>query len=141
MAENKTRPTRVSVEGFIAKIKDAERRRDCETLVRLMRKATGEKPVMWATMIGFGNIHYRYASGREGDCFAMGFASRRPDLVLYIMTGVDQQKELLRKLGKHKLGKCCLYVRRLADVDMQVMQRLISICARETRKNPGSLCS
>ncbi|MGQ0429393.1 MAG: DUF1801 domain-containing protein [Gammaproteobacteria bacterium] len=141
MAENKTKPTRVSVDGFIAKIKDAERREDCDTLVTMMKKATGEKPVMWGTMIGFGNYHYKYASGHEGDCFMMGFASRKPDLVLSIMNGPERQKELLAKLGKHKLGKCCLYIRRLSDVDTKVVEKLVATCAREMKKSPGGLCS
>jgi hypothetical protein len=141
MAENKTKPTRVSVEGYIAKIKDAERRKDCETLVRLMKKATGEKPVMWGSMVGFGQYHYRYASGHEGDCFTMGFASRKPELVLYIVNGLERQKELLTKLGKHRTGKSCLYIRRLADVDSRVVERLIADSAREIRKGHVLPCS
>lgn len=134
MAENKTKPTRVSVEGIIAKIKDEERRRDCRTLLALLGRATGEKPVMWGSMVGFGQMHYRYASGHEGDCFKMGFASRRPDLVLYVTCGPQRHAALLEKLGKHKLGKSCLYIRRLADVDGGVLEKLIAACAREMKR-------
>lgn len=141
MAENKTKPTRAGVETYISKIKDAERRRDCETLVRLMKKATGEMPVMWGSMVGFGQYHYRYASGHEGDCFTMGFASRKPELVLYIMNGLERQKELLARLGKHRTGKSCLYIRRLADVDARVVERLIGHSAREIRKGRFTPCS
>jgi hypothetical protein len=141
MAENKTKPSKASVTGVIAKIKDPERRKDCETLVRMMKKATGEKPVMWATMIGFGNHHYKYESGHEGDCFLMGFASRKPDLVLYLMNWNEKNKARLAGFGRHKLGKCCLYIRRLADVDMKVLESLVVESARESRKQPGSPCS
>ncbi len=140
MAENKTKPTKVSVEGFIAKLKDPERRKDCKTVLRMMRKATGEKPVMWGTMVGFGNYHYKYESGREGDCFEMGFASRKPDLVLYIMNDYGKHKDALARLGKHKLGKCCLYIRRLSDVNTSVLEKLVTVCAREIRRD-GALCS
>lgn len=140
MAENKTKPSRVSVDGFIAKIKDDERRKDCEKIVKMMKKATGEKPVMWGSMIGFGQYHYQYASGHEGDCFQMGFASRKPDLVLYIMNDPGRHKALLAKLGKHKLGKCCLYIRRLAGVDRGVLEKLLAASAREMKKD-GSACS
>jgi len=140
MATNKTRPGKASVPGFIAKIKDPERRKDCETLVKMMKKATGEKPVMWATMIGFGDYHYQYESGHEGDCFLLGFASRKPDLVLYIMDWRKENHAILAKLGKHKLGKCCLYIRRLADVDLKVLEKLISTSAARSRAQPGA-CS
>jgi hypothetical protein len=141
MAENRTKPSKVSVEGFIAKIKDPERRRDCETLVKMMKKASGEKPVMWATMIGFGNYHYRYESGHEGDCFLMGFASLKPDLELYIMNWTDRNKAKLVRFGKHKLGKCCLYIRRLADIDMKALESLVAESARDSRKLSGNPCS
>lgn len=134
MAENKTRPGKASVEGFIAKIKDPEQRKDCDTLVRMMRKATGEKPVMWATMIGFGKVHYRYESGHEGDCFMVGFASRKPDLVLYVTDGSERQKKLLEKLGRHRRGKSCLYVRRLADVDVKVIEKIVADSMRKMKR-------
>lgn len=128
--EPKTKAGRASVAGFIDRIPDPERRADCRTLVRLMKAATGKPPKMWATMIGFGDYHYRYASGHEGDTFAIGFASRRPDLVLYLLCGLPRQKALLAKLGKHRKSVSCLYVRRLADVDMRVLEKLIAATVR-----------
>jgi hypothetical protein len=135
--EAKTKPGRRSVEGWVARIRDPERRKDCRTLLRLMKKATKAKPRMWATMVGFGDYHYKYASGHEGDCFQMGFASRKPDLVLYLVNGPDRQARLLSRLGKHKLGKSCLYIRRLSDVDPAVLGKLITSSAQEMRKNKG----
>lgn len=134
MAGNKTKAGMASVAGFIARIKDPERRKDCETLVRMMKKATGEKPVMWATMIGFGSIHYRYASGHEGDCFMVGFAPRKPDLVLYVLNGTARQEKLLGGLGRHKRGKSCLYIRRLADVDVKVVEKLVADSVRGMKR-------
>jgi len=134
MAENKTRPTGASVAIWLDGIRDEERRKDCATLIQMMKKATKETPRMWGTMVGFGEHHYRYESGREGDIFAMGFASRKPDLVLYLMSGPEKHSALLAKLGRHKLGKCCLYVRRLADVDSAVLGKLLAASTGEMRK-------
>ena len=130
----KTKASRASVAGVIARIGDAERRTDCKTLVRMMKKATGEAPRMWATMIGFGDYHYRYASGHEGDVFLVGFASRRPDLVIYLLCGLPAQKPLLAKLGKYRTGVSCLYVRRLADVDLRVLEKLIAVTVRHFKR-------
>jgi Domain of unknown function (DU1801) len=135
--EPKTKPSRASVEGFIAKIRDEERREDCLKLVRMMRKATGKAPRMWATMIGFGDYHYRYASGHEGDTFQVGFASRKPDLVLYFSCEGNRKDDLLAKLGKHKAGASCIYVRRLADVDERVLARLIAAAVQGTKSRRG----
>jgi hypothetical protein len=139
--EPKTRPTKESVAGFIAKIRDEERRKDCLKLVRMMKKATGKSPRMWGTMVGFGDWHYRYESGHEGDTFRLGFASRKPDLVLYVMCGPNWQDGLLAKLGKHRTGVSCLYVRRLADVDEGVLRKLIEAAARHMKRKAGSPCS
>jgi hypothetical protein len=122
----KTKAGRASVAGFIARIRDAERREDCKVLVRMMKQATGQAPRMWGSMIGFGNYHYQYASGHEGDCFLVGFASRKPDLVIYLQCGLPAVKSLLAKLGKHRTGVGCLYVRRLADVDLRVLEKLVA---------------
>lgn len=130
----KTKASRASVAAFIRRIADPERRADCRTLVRMMKKATGNSPKLWATMIGFGDFHYRYASGHEGDTFAIGFASRRPDLVLYLLCGLPRQKALLAKLGKHRKSVACIYVRRLADLDLQVLEKLINATVRHLRK-------
>ena len=129
--ENKTKPTRASVERHIAAIGDEERRRDCRKLVRMMQKATGERPRMWGSMVGFGNYHYQYPSGREGDIFEVGFASRNPDLVLYLSCGKAMEAALLAKLGKHRAGVGCLYIRRLADADERVVEKLIAATVRE----------
>ncbi len=126
----KTKAGKQSVAGFIDRIRDEERREDCKTLVRMMRKATGKSPRMWGTMIGFGDYHYRYASGHEGDVFAVGFAPRKPDLVIYLQCGLPSEKSLLAKLGKHRTGVSCLYVRRLADVDLRVLARMIAATVR-----------
>ena len=134
MAENKTRATKASVAGFLAKIGDETRRRDCETLIRLMKKATKQDPVMWGSMVGFGRYHYRYESGREGDMFIIGFASRKTDLTMYIMCGLESQPKLMAKLGKYRTGKSCLYVKKLADIDMAVLERLITASIRAMRE-------
>jgi hypothetical protein len=135
--EPTTRPTKESVTGFIARIRDEERREDCLKLVRMMKKATGKSPRMWGTMVGFGDWHYRYESGHEGDTFQLGFASRKPDLVLYVMCGPHWQDYLLAKLGKHRTGVSCLYVRRLADVDAGVLRKLIEAAARHMKRKAG----
>jgi Domain of unknown function (DU1801) len=134
--EPKTKASRASVADFINRIPDPERRADCRTLVRMMKAATGKSPKMWATMIGFGDFHYRYASGHEGDTFAIGFASRRPDLVLYLLCGLPRQQALLAKLGKHRKSVSCLYVRRLADVDLRVLKKLIAATVRWLNSRP-----
>lgn len=141
MAGNKTQATKASVEGFVAKIKDEERRQDCETLMKLMRKATGEKPVLWGSIVGFGRFHYVYESGREGDWFRMGFANRKPELVLYVMDGLEPYAAQLAKLGRHRMGKSCLYLRRLADVDRKVLGRILTTSARRIRRRRNKMCS
>jgi hypothetical protein len=142
VAELKTRPTKVSVDTFLTRIQDEARREDCRTLVRLMKRATGERPTMWGpSMVGFGNYHYRYASGHEGDCFLAGFAPRKRELTLYIMSGFDRYKALLARLGKHKTGKACLFVRRLADIDLAVLEELVSASVKHLKqlyRNPGA---
>ena len=132
--EAKTRPTGEPIESWLGRIKDEERRKDCESLLKMMRKATGERPKMWGSMVGFGDYHYQYASGHEGDCFQMGFASRKPDLVLYVMSGPERHAALLARLGRHKLCKCCVYIRRLSDVNAAVLDKLLAACARQMKK-------
>lgn len=134
MAETKTKATAASVSAFLDKITDEERRKDCKALVKIMTRVTGAKPVLWGpSIIGFGSYHYKYASGHEGDTCLVGFASRRPDLTLYIMSGFVDRAGLLRKLGKHKTAKACLYIRRLADVDLGVLEALIAASVKQTR--------
>jgi len=131
MADLKTRQTDASVEAFLGTIADDTRREECLTVAKIMEKATGAKPRMWgASIIGFGSYHYKYESGREGDWFLTGFSPRKQDLTLYIMNGVERYPALMRKLGKHKTGKSCLYIRRLSDIDLQVLEELIGQSVR-----------
>jgi hypothetical protein len=126
MAANKTRVTSVSVEAFLADVPDVRKRTDALALIDMMQAATGKKPQMWGpSIIGFGTYHYRYESGREGDSPIVGFSPRKAALVLYIVTGFKGAEPLLAKLGKHTTGKSCLYVKRLADVDMTVLRKLV----------------
>ncbi len=135
MAENKTRPTKLSVASFINSIEPAERRKDCRTLVKLMKDVTKASPKMWgSSIVGFGTYHYKYASGREGDFFLAGFSPRKNDLTLYVMAGFDRYPELMKKLGTYKTGRSCLYVKRLDDVDMKVLKRLVTGSVKYMRK-------
>ena len=116
MADNKTKPTEVSVAAFIAAIADPTRRADAKALVKLMQDAAGEKPKMWGpSIIGFGSYHYRYDSGREGDMPLIGFSPRKAASVLYGMIGSSDAKALLAKLGKHTTGKGCLHIKKLTE--------------------------
>ena len=123
---NKTQATTADVEAFLAAIPDAARREDCLRIVALMEAATGAPARMWGpAIVGFGVYHYRYESGREGDWMVTGFSPRKNDLTLYIMPGFDRYEALMARLGKHKTGKSCLYLKRLADVDMAVLETLV----------------
>jgi hypothetical protein len=136
MAENKTKPTKVSVTAFIDALTDQTRRADAKALVKLMRSASRQKPKMWGpSIIGFGSYHYRYASGREGDMPVVAFSPRKAATVLYNLTGSSDSKALLPKLGKHVTGKGCLYVKKLADVDRQVLEAMVlkSVAALRTQ--------
>lgn len=126
MTEQKTRPTSDSVTAYIANITDEPRRQDCQTLVALMQDATQYEPVMWGTMVGFGQYHYHYASGHQGDAFLSGFAARKNDLTIYIVDGFELHADLLARLGKFKHSKSCLYVKRLADIDRAVLRELVA---------------
>jgi hypothetical protein len=136
MAENKTKPTEVSVAAFIEAITDETKRADAKALVKLMQSASGEKPKMWGpSIIGFGSIHYKYESGREGDMPLVGFSPRKAASVLYGAIGFDGAEKLLAKLGKHTTGKGCLYIKKLSDVDQKVLQTLVakSLAAKHAR--------
>ena len=139
MAENKTRPTRLSVSAFIGAVADPGKRADAVALVKLMESATGEEPKMWGpSIIGFGSCHYVYESGREGDMPLVGFSPRKAATVLYLMLGSGGSDALLAQLGKHTTGKGCLYINRLADVDQQVLKVLVARCVASMRaKYPG----
>jgi len=134
MAEPKTKKTEASVSDFIAAIKDAEKQKDARVLLRLMQRATGEKPKMWGTsIIGFGDMHYRSASGREGDWFLVGFSPRAQNLTVYLMAGIKKHKPLLAKLGKHKVGMSCLYLGRFTDIDLAVLEAILERAVPEAR--------
>jgi len=126
MAENKTKPTEVSVAAFIEAITDEGKRADAKALAKLMQSASGEKPKMWGpSIIGFGSCHYKYESGREGDTPAIAFSPRKAASVLYGLIGFNGAEALLAKLGKHTTGKGCLYIKKLSDVDPKVLETLM----------------
>lgn len=126
MPENKTVPTDQSVEAFLNAVEDERKRNDSFTALELMKQVTGMQPVMWgSSIVGFGSYHYKYDSGREGDMPLTGFSPRKQNLTFYIMGGFEQYEDLLRQLGKHTLGSSCLYVKRLDDIDLPTLKRLI----------------
>jgi hypothetical protein len=126
MAENKTKPTKLSVSTFIEALADPTRRADAKVLVKLMQSATGEKPKMWGpSIIGFGSYHYKYDSGREGDMPLIGFSPRKAATVLYNMTGFSGSEALRAKLGKHAASKGCLHIKKLAEIDQKVLETLV----------------
>jgi hypothetical protein len=140
MAENKTKPTTQSVTAFIDGVTDPVRRADAKVLLKLMREASGESPKMWGpSIIGFGSCHYVYESGREGDMPLIGFSPRKAATVLYGMTGFSGSKELLAKLGKNTTGKGCLYVKKLADVDQDVLKAMAVKAVAATRARGDTL--
>ena len=126
MAANKTLPTPADAQAYLSAIEDPIRRADCQSLAALMERVSGEAPVMWgAGIVGFGSYHYRYASGREGDAPLVGFASRKGDISIYLSCEVEARAALLAQLGRHKMGKGCLYVRTLADIDLAILEQLL----------------
>ncbi|MGD0270887.1 MAG: DUF1801 domain-containing protein [Candidatus Sulfotelmatobacter sp.] len=134
MVDNKTKPTKVSVAGFINALTDPAKRADAKALVKLMQSAAGEKPKMWGpSIIGFGSHHYKYESGREGDMPLIGFSPRKAATVLYGMNASSDSKALLAKLGKYTTGKGCLYIKKLADVDQDVLKTIASKAVAATR--------
>jgi hypothetical protein len=132
MAELKTQVTKASVEKFLEGIKDERKRQDCYELLKIMKKATKAEPKMWGTsIIGFGDRHYVYESGRELDWFITGFSPRAQNLTLYMMGGFDQ--DVLKRLGKYKTGKGCLYINKLEDVDQKVLNELITRSVKKSK--------
>ena len=126
MAEQKTKPTNESVKDFLNRIPEAERREDCFAVAKMMEEITGEKPKMWGpSIVGFGSYRYKYASGREGDWPMTGFSPRKRDLTLYVMVGYERYPELMEKLGKHSHAKSCLYIKRLSDIHLPTLKKLI----------------
>ena len=134
MAELKTKPTNESVKDFLNRIPEAERREDCFALVKMMEEITGEKPKMWGpSIVGFGGYHYKYASGREGDWPMAAFSPRKKDLTVYLMMGFEKRAELMEKLGKHSHAKSCLYIRRLSDIHVPTLKKLIKVSVKDLK--------
>lgn len=134
--QNKTVPTTVDPYDYVAAIADETKRQDSEWLIETMKALTGEPPVMWGpSIIGFGNYHYVYESGREGDMLEIGFSPRKANISIYLMSGVAREEEYLAKLGKHKLGKSCLYIKRLSDVDEDVLKDMLASSLKKVRNN------
>ena len=126
MAELKTQRNDASVEEFLNAVEHEQKRKDAFAILALMQEATGEEPQMWgASIVGFGSYRYKYGSGRTGEWMLVGFSPRKQNLTLYIMPGFEQYKALLDKLGKHRTGKACLYINKLADVDQNVLKELV----------------
>lgn len=133
MAEQKNKPNDQNVNGFLDKVSDPARRSECYRMVDLMKRVTRSEPRIWGSgVVGFGNYHYKYESGHEGDCFVAGFAPRKDALTLYITAGVERFPKLLAKLGKHKAGKGCLYIKKLDDVNLTVLEDLVKQSVEHT---------
>ena len=138
-AVNKTAPTAVSVTAFINGLENETRRKDAKTALAMFKKITGEKPKMWGpTIIGFGEYHYKYESGREGDMLAVGFSPRKANMVFYVMGMLGDDEPLLKKLGKYKTGSACLYINKLDDVDLGVLEKMAAKSFRLTKKKYSS---
>ncbi|MES2654401.1 MAG: DUF1801 domain-containing protein [Bacteroidota bacterium] len=133
MAKNKTVETTASVNDFLATVTDDSRKQDCFTIVKLMEELSGFKAKMWGpAIIGCGFYHYKYASGHEGDMPLIAFSPRKNDLTIYLEASFDNKDELLERLGKHKTGKVCLYIKKLADVDMEVLKELMALSLKKS---------
>jgi hypothetical protein len=135
MAENKTKATDASVEDYIASRANAEQRADCKTLMSIFKTVTGQSPKMWGpSIVGYGSYRYTYESGRKGEICLTGFAIRGRELVVYLVLEGKEQEALLSKLGKHRMGKSCLYFKRLADLDRSVIEQLVASSVAELRR-------
>lgn len=125
-AKNKTTANDASVNAFLNAVKDDQKREDSFKILEMMQRLSGYAPKMWgSSIVGFGEYHYKYESGREGDMCRIGFSPRAQNLTLYMITGYSEKSEELARLGKHKLGKSCLYIKRLSDVDENVLEEMI----------------
>jgi len=134
LAENKTKATDIDPYDFIAQVDSDQKRKDSEELIALMKKVTGKPPKMWGpTIVGFGKYHYKYESGREGEICMVGFSPRKPNLVLYVGPGMEDEA-LMARLGKHKRGNSCLYIKKLDDVDRKVLSQVVTKSVAEMRK-------
>lgn len=135
MADLKTKPRKVSVPAFLKSVEHETRRRDAKVIKEMMTRITGEKPKIWGdTIVGFGSYHYKYESGREGDWMLTGFSPRKSAMSLYIMPGYGEFDEIISRLGKHKTGKACLYINKLKDIDMAVLEELVTKSVAWMRK-------
>lgn len=127
MSELKTKPNDQNVDEFLKKVENPNKRDDCYEILNLMEEVTQEEPIMWGdSIVGFGSYHYKYASGREGDWLLTGFSPRKQNLTLYIMSGFEKYEALLKKLGKFKTGKSCLYINKLKDIDIAILKDLVT---------------
>ncbi|MEL7185376.1 MAG: DUF1801 domain-containing protein [Pseudomonadota bacterium] len=139
MAENKTKPTKSSVTAFVNSIEPKERRADAKKVAAMMRRATGKRAKMWGSaIVGYDEYHYKYDSGREGDFMMTGFSPRKQALTVYIIPGFSHFDAEMKKLGKYKTGRSCLYIKRLSDVDEKVLERLITKSIKHMRKKYGT---
>lgn len=135
MAELKTKPSAASVAAFLNAVENEQMRRDARKVMALMKKVTRKKPKMWGTsIVGFGTYHYKYKSGREGDWPVTGFSPRKQNLTIYIMPGFSRYESLMKKLGKFKTGKSCLYLKKLDDVDEKVLHQLVARAVADMKK-------
>ena len=138
MVENKTKMTEASVSGYLSAIEDEGRRKDCEALAQLMTRATRMQPKMWGTsIVGYGNYHYKYPSGHEGDSCLTGFSSRKAAITVYAMGDFPGKQDLLGRLGKHKMGKGCIYINKLSDVDTKVLEQIVASTVAELKRMYG----
>lgn len=133
--KNKTQPTKTSAAAYTKTLTLLEERKSAKILVELFKTTTKTKPVMWGNIFGFGSYHYKYESGREGDYIATGFAIRKSGPVIYIMPGYGDYSKHLKQLGPHKLGKSCLYLKSLDNIDLKVLQRIIKAGLKDLKKN------
>ena len=144
MAEQKTKPTGDDIGAFLAALEDDQRRADAGTLVETMSRISGREPVLWGSMVGFGKYHYRYPTGTEGDTFLVGFAPRKAEFSIYLMgiyfpDSKDRADALLAGLGKHRMGKACLYVKRLDDIDLDVLSDLVELSVTRLKQEYGEV--
>lgn len=134
-AQNKTAPTSQDVLDFLATIADRQQQKDSQTLIKMMQKISGKPPVMWEpSIIGFGQLHYKYESGREGDMPQLGFSPRKGKLSLYITDNAEKYPEIRARLGKHKISKACIYINKLSDVDINILEELIHTAYQDTSR-------
>lgn len=135
MTENKTKPENASAAAFIKNVEDPQKRKDCQELMKIMHRITGKPSKMWgSSMVGYGTYHYKYDSGREGDYFVVRFSPRKQNVTIYVMPGFDRYSALMKKLGKYKLGRSCLYVKKLNDINRNILETLLARSVKDMRR-------